>query len=259
MALVDIDLANLSLDEENDEDEGLQFAAEEGPQQSIYDLCLAGCALTANEVNFLAMKNKMANLWHPLGGIQISELGEKMYLFRFFYEVDLEQVISGTPWTFNNHLFILYKLKNGEDPSSVPLVFSDFWVQIHNLPPGFFTDNVEKLLGNFIGKFLEHDTEQLNQGFRNYMRIRVQIDIRNPLKRKKKILIPHSDLVLVKFRYEKLSLFCFLCGCLGHVDKFCQKRIDIRLREVELDGILHLGLNLGGRVLIEAPGYGKII
>ncbi|MBA0823876.1 hypothetical protein Goarm_020573, partial [Gossypium armourianum] len=44
MALVDNDLANLSLDEE--EDEGLQFATEEGSQQPLYDLCLVGCVLT---------------------------------------------------------------------------------------------------------------------------------------------------------------------------------------------------------------------
>ncbi|KAH1114870.1 hypothetical protein J1N35_008248 [Gossypium stocksii] len=49
----------------------------------------------------------MANLWHPLGGIQISDLGEKRYLFRFFHKVDVEHVMSGTPWTFNNHLLVL--------------------------------------------------------------------------------------------------------------------------------------------------------
>ncbi|MBA0849750.1 hypothetical protein Goshw_020246 [Gossypium schwendimanii] len=81
MALVDNDLANLSLDEE--EDEGLQFATEEGSQQPLYDLCLVGCVLTESVVNFLAMKNTMANLWHLLGEIQISELGEKRNLFRF--------------------------------------------------------------------------------------------------------------------------------------------------------------------------------
>ncbi|MBA0624776.1 hypothetical protein Godav_010067, partial [Gossypium davidsonii] len=60
-------------------------------------------------------------------------------------------------------------------------------VQVHDLPQGFFFDCVVQQLGDFVGKFLEHDTKQLNQGFRNIMRIPVEIDIRNPLKRKKKI------------------------------------------------------------------------
>lgn len=37
----------------------------------------------------------------------------------------------------------------------------------------------------------------------------------------------------MNFKYEKLSLFCFLCGLLGHRDRFCRKRIDLGLGEVE--------------------------
>ncbi|MBA0820461.1 hypothetical protein Gohar_021132 [Gossypium harknessii] len=118
------ELADLSLDEE--EDEGMQFAAEARPQRSLYELCLVGCYLVASVVHFLVMKNTMANLWHLLGGIQISNLGEKRYVFLFFYEIDMERVISGTPWTFNNHLLLLHRLKDGEDPNLLLLVYADF-------------------------------------------------------------------------------------------------------------------------------------
>ncbi|KAG8500486.1 hypothetical protein CXB51_002742 [Gossypium anomalum] len=40
-------------------------------------------------------------LWHPIGGIYIIDLGNKRYLFQFFNEVDVQRVISGTPWFFN--------------------------------------------------------------------------------------------------------------------------------------------------------------
>ncbi|MBA0609088.1 hypothetical protein Godav_021211 [Gossypium davidsonii] len=106
----------------DDEEEVLQFGVEPIPQKSGYDLCLVRYCLTTSVVHFLAMKNTMANLWHPLGGIQISDLGEKCYLFHFFHEVDG----SGTPWTFNNHLLVLHRLRDGEDPNIVPLVFMDF-------------------------------------------------------------------------------------------------------------------------------------
>ncbi|MBA0855408.1 hypothetical protein Goshw_013275 [Gossypium schwendimanii] len=140
MALMEKDLIDLSLNEE--EDEGIQFETEAKPQKSLYDLCLVGCCLTASVVHFPALKNTMANLWHPLVGIQISDLREKRYLFRFFYEVDVERVISGTPWTFNNHLLLLHRL------------------QVHNFPPGYFSDYVAQQLGDFMGKFMEHDTKQ---------------------------------------------------------------------------------------------------
>ncbi|MBA0710967.1 hypothetical protein Golax_010208 [Gossypium laxum] len=66
------------------------------------------------------MRNTMANLCHLLG-VQISDLGNKRYLFKFFYEVDVERVLSGTPWTFNTHLLLLHRLRKGEDPKLVPL------------------------------------------------------------------------------------------------------------------------------------------
>ncbi|KAH1106687.1 hypothetical protein J1N35_010455 [Gossypium stocksii] len=30
-------------------------------------------------------------------------------------EMDLERVINGAPWTFNNHLMVFYRLEKGED------------------------------------------------------------------------------------------------------------------------------------------------
>ncbi|KAH1107539.1 hypothetical protein J1N35_011307 [Gossypium stocksii] len=70
-----------------------------------------------------------------------------------------------------------------EDPMSVPLVYSNWWIQIHDLPPGFFRESMAVQFGDFLGNFLEYDTKQLSNGNMNYMRIRVKLDVRIPLKR----------------------------------------------------------------------------
>ncbi|MBA0845366.1 hypothetical protein Goarm_022139 [Gossypium armourianum] len=41
----------------------------------------------------------------------ISDLGEKQYLFRFY-----NKVVNGVPWAFNNHLLVFHRLENNEDP-----------------------------------------------------------------------------------------------------------------------------------------------
>ncbi|MBA0633875.1 hypothetical protein Godav_024824, partial [Gossypium davidsonii] len=84
----------------------------------------------------------MANLWHPIWGVRIRDLGEKKYLFQFFHAMDMDRVLKGSLWTFNNHLLILYKLQLGEDPLQVHLVLTPFWVQIHNVPIGLFSKNL---------------------------------------------------------------------------------------------------------------------
>ncbi|MBA0755635.1 hypothetical protein Gogos_021287, partial [Gossypium gossypioides] len=49
----------------------------------------------------------------------------------------------------------------------------------------------------------------------------------SPLKRKKKVLVGKSMVVYARFKYEKLSLFCFICGKLGHGESYCPLRLTI--------------------------------
>ncbi|KAG8499292.1 hypothetical protein CXB51_005801 [Gossypium anomalum] len=179
------------------------------------------------------MKSTLANLWHPVRGVQIRDLGEKRYLFQFFHFMDLDRVLKGSPWTFNNHLLLLYKLQLREDPLQVPLVLTPFWVQIHDVPVGLFSENLVIQIGNFIGVFLEYDGYNLGKENRTFMRIRVQIDVRHPLKRKKQILFCWRR-SYVNFKYERLSLFCFYCGRLGHNDSFCEAKMMLGVEAADM-------------------------
>ncbi|MBA0718301.1 hypothetical protein Golax_006056 [Gossypium laxum] len=99
--------------------------------------------------------------------------------------MDMERVLKGLPWTFNNHLLILCKLKRSEDPLKIPLVYVPFWVQIHNVLVDLFSKSLAIVLDNLTGVFLKYDGSNLGKENRNYMRVRVQIDVRKPLRRKK--------------------------------------------------------------------------
>ncbi|MBA0624730.1 hypothetical protein Godav_010026, partial [Gossypium davidsonii] len=141
--------------------------------------------------------------------------------------------------TFNNYLLILSKLRRGEDTLKVPLVYVSFWVQIHEVPIGLFSENLARLLGNFIGVFLEYDGSDLGKENRNYMRVRVQIDVRKPLRRKKQVM-SSGVCSYVKFKYERLSLFCFF-GCrLGHNDYYCETKMMMGIDLTEMGWDLSL-------------------
>lgn len=58
------------------------------------------------------------------------------------------------------------------------------------------------------------------------MRIRVLIDVRKPLKRKKKILRKNGQEVIVNCKYERLGEFCFSCGMVSHTERYCRKFLD---------------------------------
>ncbi|MBA0707665.1 hypothetical protein Golax_019694 [Gossypium laxum] len=96
--------------------------------------------------------------------------------------LDLSVVFGMEPLDVNNHLLFFHRLKEGEDPM------------------------------DFLGQILEYDTKSLNKGYGGYMRIRVQIDVRNLFMRKKKLILSNKGCIYAHFQYEKLSTFCIKWG-----------------------------------------------
>ena len=54
------------------------------------------------------------------------------------------------------------------------------------------------------------------------MRVRVTIDISQPLCRGKVVLLDSGKEMWVPFKYERLPSLCFWCGCLSHDDRDCE-------------------------------------
>ncbi|MBA0602727.1 hypothetical protein Gorai_002898, partial [Gossypium raimondii] len=44
------------------------------------------------------MKSTMANLWHLIRGVQISDLGNKQFSFKFFHKMDLDRRLLRDNW-----------------------------------------------------------------------------------------------------------------------------------------------------------------
>jgi hypothetical protein len=59
------------------------------------------------------------------------------------------------------------------------------------------------------------------------MRIRVQIDVRLPLKKDTKVKDKEGNWCTTKFKYEKLGIFCFVCGVMGHTENKCEIRFSM--------------------------------
>lgn len=137
--------------------------------------------------------------------------------------MDLDCVITGSPWLFNKHLLVSQTIKPAEDPLQIPLVFVDVWVLVHDLKPGYISESITVSLGNFVGSFVEY-----NSTFTSFidddelvMRIRVKMGIRNPLRRRKKLADLDGSFFYTHFSYERIHVFCYFREKLGHTDSFC--------------------------------------
>ncbi|XP_058756750.1 uncharacterized protein At4g02000-like [Vicia villosa] len=136
----------------------------------------------------------------------------------------MEEVQKGGPWTYDSHLLILDQVQLGVQIENIPLYHVDFWVQVHNLPAGFMLEKVGVTMANFIGTFVEYDKNNNSAFWRQYMRIRVKIDVRKPLNKFTRVKNKGGEWCNVSFKYEKLSLFFFVCGVLGHSEYRCAVR-----------------------------------
>jgi hypothetical protein len=161
------------------------------------------------------MTSIMAEFWHPGRGVNMKEIEPNLFTFKFFHYRDMQTILKKGPWYFDNNLLILDILPENTPPQSIPLISIPFWVQISDIPAGFMAEKVGKDLGNFIEDFLEYDAKNSANHLRSHMRIRVLLDVTNPLKRQKKIKRPGGESHTVRFTYERLGNFCYYSACWG--------------------------------------------
>ncbi|XP_074361558.1 uncharacterized protein At4g02000-like [Apium graveolens] len=212
-------LENMGIEEE--ENAGFMLEGEVDETTNRYELCLVGRLLTEKGVNTKVMKSRIADVWRPSMGLNITDLDQGIFLFQFFRKEDLEWVTNGGPWSFDNAMLALEKVTAGENPAKMQPCFVSIWIQLYNLPMGYMLETVGRQLGNFFGEFLEYDARN-SMSWRDCMRVRIKIDVHKPLKRKKKIIKKDGSKIIVEYRYERLGEFCFSCGMVSHTDRFCR-------------------------------------
>lgn len=108
----------------------------------------------------------------------------------------------------------------------------EFWIQIYDIPMGYMFKTIGKQLGNLFGTFLQYDSNNKSSIWREFMRICVKINVRKPLKRKKKICKKDKSEVVVHCRY-KLDDFFFVRGVLSHTKRFCSKKFNVDVDSVK--------------------------
>lgn len=218
--------ANLSLN--NDDEEGLILeGVPEATNTEGLNRCLVGRFVTNKKVNFMAMQDTLASIWRPVKGVFMEETDRmNMFLFKFFHDRDMQRVLDDGPWTFNQQVLLIKKFNMDEQLKDVKLSVLSMWIQVYDVPIGFKSEFILKSIGNFVGCFLESDPRNFQGMCRNYLRIRVAIDIDRPLKRRMKIKKPGGEWLWIQFKYERLPSFCFYCGRIGHAEKFCEEMFD---------------------------------
>ena len=83
------------------------------------------------------------------------------------------------------------------------------------------SEEVGRVLGNSIGRFIEMHKQARQSEQAKFMRIRVDLQLDKPLRKGGRVARIEGGKCWVSFMYERLLVFCFQCGELGQDEKHC--------------------------------------
>ena len=180
--------------------------------------------LTQRTVILEALKKNMRMLWKPSKGMQISEIGEDLFLVEFGDGRDKKKVMEMCPWSYEKQLILMQEFEGELVPKEIKLKWTPFWVQIFNLPLKCMTRESGYEIGAKIGKVLEVDVPEKGVQWGKFLRVRIRFDATTQLIKGKKVSIEGGEGRWIFFKYERLPNFCYQCGRLDHGEKDCPER-----------------------------------
>ncbi|XVE50496.1 hypothetical protein DITRI_Ditri01bG0167200 [Diplodiscus trichospermus] len=87
------------------------------------------------------------------------------------------------------------------------------------------TERIWIAIGESIGDVKEFETCGDKVAWGKYLRVRILSDTTKPLKRRKLVALDNGTRIMVRFCYERLNDFCYMCGKLDHLEQDCNKAV----------------------------------
>ncbi|KAE8682599.1 hypothetical protein F3Y22_tig00111238pilonHSYRG00274 [Hibiscus syriacus] len=126
------------------------------------------------------------------------------------------------PWTFNGDLVALHRYDPSRGLGEYDFHSLSIWVRIYDLPLGWMNARVGASIANRLVEAVAVDLRTGAGRLGSYLRIRVNIDIRKPLRRCVSLgTRPNGKPRLCILKYERLPTFSFRCGIVGHLYSTC--------------------------------------
>jgi hypothetical protein len=107
-------------------------------------------------------------------------------------------------------------------------------------------------IGNNMGTCIRVDDRPWSTNQARFMRIRVALMVEAPLRRGGMIVSPKGERTWVHYRYERLPMFCFRCGVLGHDVQVCHQTTLVEERDLQYGVWLRAN---GGMKEMGTPGF----
>lgn len=122
----------------------------------------------------------------------------------------MQKILSQGPWSFDKYLIGLYKPGTKESVDDANFDTVSFWIQIHDLPLSCMNKNNTVAIGNTLGEVEQVDASPSGDCRGCYLRLRVNINITQPLYRRRYVNLGDSKPLYISLQYERMPIFLLL-------------------------------------------------
>jgi hypothetical protein len=182
---------------------------------------LIGKILSNKTILKPVLHNTLQGIWGEPKGFAITEIEGGYLHIAMDLEKDIQRALKGNPWMVRNSWFLVQPWDRQINPSNLDFQHAPAWIQIWGLPIHCKTVTMGKHIGSQLGKVEDAALYDYPQKAR-IVKIKVCINIEEPIRPGMFIGNTRDGINWVDFRYENLPMFCFNCGLIGHNEDKCE-------------------------------------
>ncbi|KAF4379271.1 hypothetical protein F8388_013489 [Cannabis sativa] len=193
-------------------------------QQALSTLCLVGrviAPMTVNEATILDFVDKTWKCKVSVVALKESALNPNCFEFGFARAANRDWALANGPWCVRGYSIILQAWSPVKS-LSVKLESMQVWLQIHSLPRDYFSVDNGFILGGKAGRVISVDLEEGQPAlWKKFLRVLVELDVNLPLFLGCYFEVASGGNRWIQIKYEKIGIFCYNCGKLGHQRRGC--------------------------------------
>lgn len=185
----------------------------------VNQFSLMGRPSMQTKQNIRALLSSLPKMWDVPGLITGRIVERRKFQFIFPSEEMLSSVLERGPWAVNERMLIMSRWNAGMDDRDLNHI--PFWVQIKGIPLEYLSEPVVHNIGDKMGEVIKVDFNPEVNAAVEFVRVRLNWDVANPLKFKMSFQFSPGVNTLLKFRYERLKGFCDQCDMITHDSGEC--------------------------------------